>query len=356
MMTGAAMGKLLDLTKRSEAVAQLVEVFGKRIIGQPEATEALANIMENYYAGLCDPTRPIGNALFLGPTGTGKTRTVEALCEALFGDSRACIKIDCAEFAHSHEIAKLIGSPPGYLGHRETPPLFTQEALNSFHTETLKVTVILFDEIEKASDALWSLMLGIMDKATLTLGDNRRVDFSKTVIVMTSNIGAAQISDVIKGGFGFHSNNAAPPSEDQMKKIATSAAKSKFNPEFMNRIDNIVTFHTLTEENIREIMAIEMGLVQSTMWSVGKFLYYVTPAVKSALFAEGYSREYGAREMKRAIEKHIRLPLARLLSTKQIAPTDRVMIDVDEQGTYSYTLKQIEPRSQIEGDNNVLSD
>jgi len=350
MTNGAATKKILDLSKRSDQVTKLVGTFGKRIIGQPEATEVLADIMDKYYAGLCDPTRPIGNALFLGPTGTGKTRTVEALAEGLFGSSRACIKIDCAEFQHSHEIAKLIGSPPGYLGHRETSPVFTQLALDSYHTETIKLCIILFDEIEKASDALWSLLLGILDKATLTLGDNRKTDFSQTIIVMTSNLGGAEMSSITKGGFGFHSENAPPPTEERMKSISMSAAKSKFTPEFMNRIDHITTFHTLTEENVREIMAIEMGLVQTMMWSVGKFLYYVTPAVKDALFAEGYSREYGARNMKRAIEKHIQTPLARLLGSKQIEPTDRVQIDVDEAGAYSYSLIKIEPQSQIEGD------
>ena len=141
--------------------------------------------------------------MFLGPTGSGKTRVVEAMAESLFGDPHACIKIDCAEFQHSHEIAKLIGSPPGYLGHRETHPLLTQEALNQWHTEKLKLSILLFDEIEKASDSLWQLLLGILDKATLTLGDNRRVDLSQCVIVMTSNLGACEMNELINGTMGF---------------------------------------------------------------------------------------------------------------------------------------------------------
>jgi ATP-dependent Clp protease ATP-binding subunit ClpA len=347
-MAATGTKKVLDLTKRSEDVSKLVKVFESRIVGQPEATEVLANILENHFAGLCDPTRPAGNALFLGPTGTGKTRTVEAMCEGLFGDSRACIKIDCAEFQHSHEIAKLIGSPPGYLGHRETHPVLTQEALNLYHRPGLELGVVLFDEIEKASDALWQLLLGILDKATLTLGDNRTVSFAKTIIIMTSNLGTSEMSDMVKGGFGFRASKPAEVSDKRIEAAAMSACRKKFTPEFMNRIDNTVVFHTLTEDNIKQIMGIEMGLVQSMMWAVGKFLYYVTPAVKEALMKEGYSKEYGARHLKRAIERHIRLPLARLLGSKQIDPTDRVSIDVDKDGAWSYTLTKIEPMSQIE--------
>src|SRR4030088_2382209 len=153
---------------------------------------------------MCSPGRPIGNFLFLGPTGSGKTRLVEATAESLMDDARAVIKIDCAEFQHSHEIAKLIGSPPGYLGHRETHPLLSQEVLNQFHTEKLRISFVLFDEIEKASDALWNLLLGILDKGTLTLGDNRKVDFSRALIFMTSNLGASEMSALISPKLGFH--------------------------------------------------------------------------------------------------------------------------------------------------------
>src|SRR4029077_9415791 len=141
------------------------------------------------------PGRPIGNLLFLGPTGSGKTRRVESAAESLLGDPRAVVKIDCAEFAHSHEIAKLIGSPPGYLGHRETHPMLSQEVLSQYHTEKIKLSFVLFDEIEKASDTLWNLLLGVLDKATLTLVDNRRVDFSNAMIFMTSDLGAAEMGN-----------------------------------------------------------------------------------------------------------------------------------------------------------------
>ena len=190
-------------SRRSNDALEFETALRRKIVGQDPAVEKVAEIYQMFLAGLNAPGRPVGNLLFLGPTGSGKTRVVEAMAESLFGDPHACIKIDCAEFQHSHEIAKLIGSPPGYLGHRETHPLLTQEALNQWHTEKLKLTILLFDEIEKASDALWQLLLGILDKATLTLGDNRRVDLSQCLIVMTSNLGAGEMNEMINGGAGF---------------------------------------------------------------------------------------------------------------------------------------------------------
>src|SRR5213080_281618 len=181
----------LDPSKRSTDTIDFQTALRGKIVGQEEGVQALVDLYQVFRAGLNSPGRPVGNLLFLGPTGSGKTRIVEAGAEILFGDARAVIKVDCAEFQHSHEIAKLIGSPPGYLGHRETHPLLTQEALNQWFTEKLKLSILLFDEIEKASDSLWQLLLGILDKATLTLGDNRRVDLSQCIIIMTSNLGAS---------------------------------------------------------------------------------------------------------------------------------------------------------------------
>src|SRR5678815_4601183 len=180
--------------------------LASRIIGQERAVRRLSSLYQVFLAGMQSPNRPIGTMLFLGPTGSGKTRVVEAAAEVFFGDPNAVIKIDCAEFQHSHEIAKLIGSPPGYLGHRETPPLLTQDAIDQYQTDRARMTFILFDEIEKASDALWQLLLGILDKGTLTLGDNRRVDLSKAIVFMTSNLGATEMSDMLQGGgIGFTS-------------------------------------------------------------------------------------------------------------------------------------------------------
>src|SRR5271154_6725903 len=186
----------LDPQRRSDKAKDFEASLRRRVVGQDPALQKVVELYQMFLAGLNPPGRPVGTLLFLGPTGSGKTRVVEAMAESLFGDARACIKIDCAEFQHSHEIAKLIGSPPGYLGHRETHPLLTQEALNQWYTEEIKLSILLFDEIEKASDSLWQLLLGILDKATLTLGDNRRVDLSQCIIILTSNLGASEMTDL----------------------------------------------------------------------------------------------------------------------------------------------------------------
>src|SRR6266481_1528940 len=199
----AAARQQLDPTIRSTDTRDFEGALRSKIVGQAEGVQALVDLYQVFCAGLNSPGRPVGNLLFLGPTGSGKTRIVEAAAEILFGDARTVIKVDCAEFQHSHEIAKLIGSPPGYLGHRETHPLITQEELSKSHTDKLKLSFLLFDEIEKASDALWQLLLGMLDKATLTLGDNRRVDLSQTVIYLTSNLGGGEITELMNGGMGF---------------------------------------------------------------------------------------------------------------------------------------------------------
>src|SRR5437667_440300 len=238
---------MLDPNRRSNDAKEFEGALRRKIVGQDQAVEKVVEIYQMFLAGLNPPGRPVGNLLFLGPTGSGKTRVVESMAEALFGDSRACIKIDCAEFQHSHEIAKLIGSPPGYLGHRETHPLLTQEALNQWQTDKLKLSILLFDEIEKASDALWQLLLGILDKATLTLGDNRRVDLSQCIIIMTSNLGAGEMSTLVEGGLGF----APKPQmvdeglDDKIDRTATEAARRQFTPAFMNRSTSVVVSKTL---------------------------------------------------------------------------------------------------------------
>src|SRR6185295_12825564 len=235
----------LDPNQRSTDTLEFQTALRSKIVGQEEGVQALVDLYQVFCAGLNSPGRPVGNLLVLGPTGSGKTRIVEAAAEILFGDSRAVIKVDCAEFQHSHEIAKLIGSPPGYLGHRETHPLITQEALAASHRDHMKLSFLLFDEIEKASDALWQLLLGMLDKATLTLGDNRRVDLSQTMIFLTSNLGGGEITELISGGMGFVQPNHKPTDllDDKVTRTAQEAARRKFSPEFMNRLDKVVCFH-----------------------------------------------------------------------------------------------------------------
>jgi ATP-dependent Clp protease ATP-binding subunit ClpA len=335
MKTG--LNTALDPTRRSTDAQEFETALRRRIVGQDAAIEKVAEIYQMFLAGLNPPGRPVGNLLFLGPTGSGKTRVVEAVAEALFGDPRACIKIDCAEFQHSHEIAKLIGSPPGYLGHRETHPLLTQEALNQWHTEKLKLSLLLFDEIEKASDALWQLLLGILDKATLTLGDNRRVDLSQVVIVMTSNLGASEMTDMLEGGMGFarQAKQVDNKLDDKITRTAQEAARRKFSPEFMNRIDKVVVFHTLRPEHLEQILEIELGMVQQRILQAtgnNQFVFSCTPKVKRYLLDEGTDPKYGARHLKRAIERCIVFPLANLVATGQVKLGDFVRIDMNNEG------------------------
>src|ERR1700737_1101775 len=254
----------LDPNQRSTDTLEFQTALRAKIVGQEEGVQSLVDLYQVFCAGLNSPGRPVGNLLFLGPTGSGKTRIVEAAAEILFGDARSVIKVDCAEFQHSHEIAKLIGSPPGYLGHRETHPLLTQEALNQWHTDKLKLSILLFDEIEKASDSLWQLLLGILEKTTLAPGDNRRVDLSQCIIIMTSNLGASEMTSLVEGGLGFaqKANRVDATFDDKIDRSALDAAKRKFSPEFMNRIDKVVVFKTLRPEHLEQILEIELGMVQ----------------------------------------------------------------------------------------------
>jgi len=323
----------LDTNRHSYEALAFESAMRRRIVGQQDGISAIADSYQVFCAGMNSTGRPVGNLLFLGPTGSGKTRIVEAAAEILFGDPRAVIKVDCAEFQHSHEIAKLIGSPPGYLGHRETHPLITQEELSKYHTEKLKLSFLLFDEIEKASDALWQLLLGILDKATLTLGDNRRVDLSQTMIFLTSNLGGGEITELMEGGMGFIQPKDKPITglDEKVEKTAVEAARRKFSPEFMNRLDKIVVFHPLKRDQLEEVLEIELGQVQQRVLETarGQFLFRVTSAAREFLLTEGTDQRYGARHLKRAIERNIVYPLANLLATEQVHVGDLVRIDWD---------------------------
>jgi ATP-dependent Clp protease ATP-binding subunit ClpA len=318
--------------------AQEFEVkLSARVIGQDRALRSITSLYQVFHAGMTNSSRPLGTMIFLGPTGSGKTHIVEAAAEVLFGDKNAVVKIDCAEFQHSHEIAKLIGSPPGYLGHRETAPLLTQENLEKYHTERDPFTFVLFDEIEKASDALWQLLLGVLDKGTLTLGDNRKVDFSQTIIIMTSNLGAKEMSDLITGSIGFApAKSKAMIADDLDQKIyrtASEAAKRKFSPEFMNRIDKVVVFRSLKHEQLRQILDLELHSVQRRIdEGVGERFYFtVTDPAKEFLLSEGIEYRYGARHLKRAVERFVVNPLASLSATNQVRLGDVVVVDINDE-------------------------
>jgi ATP-dependent Clp protease ATP-binding subunit ClpB len=325
----------LDPDQKSPRAQEFEEKLAARIVGQERAVRRMSGLFQIFLAGMNPLNRPVGTMLFLGPTGSGKTRVVEAAAEVLFGDPNAVIKIDCAEFQHSHEIAKLIGSPPGYLGHRETSPMLTQENLDRYHTEDVKLSLVLFDEIEKASDSLWQLLLGILDKATLTLGDNRRVDFSHSMVIMTSNLGAREMSELISGGMGFvpHAGAKNPHDTEVDQKIyrtAVEAARRKFSPEFMNRIDKVVVFRSLKEHHLRQILDLELASVQERiMRSAGtKFVFQCSDEAKELLLKEGIDFKYGARHLKRAIERFLVYPLSNLVATEQVGLGDLVYVDL----------------------------
>jgi ATP-dependent Clp protease ATP-binding subunit ClpB len=323
---------------RSVESQTLEDGMHQRIVGQNEAVQAVVDLYQVFCAGMSLSRRPLGNLLFLGPTGAGKTRVVEAAAEVLFGDAQAVIKVDCAEFQHSHEIAKLIGSPPGYIGHRETQPMITQEALDQHHNEKIKISFLLFDEIEKASESLWQLLLGMLDKATLTLGDNRRVDLSRTMIFMTSNLGGREIANLMTNRLGFASTVRSDPQyrmNEKVERTASEAARRKFAPEFMNRIDKLVVFHPLRVEQLQRILDIELQIIQQRVLEAAavKFVFQLTQEARTFLLSEGTNLAYGARHLKRTIERHVVCPLARLVATDQVQFGD--VISIDWEGTGS---------------------
>lgn len=339
MNTNAQKKKLvsLDAEAKSPVAQEFEDKLHARVIGQDRAIRNITALYQVFQAGMTSVSRPLGTMLFLGPTGSGKTHVVEAAAEVLFGDRNAVIKIDCAELQHSHEIAKLIGSPPGYLGHRETAPVLTQENLDKHRTEQNPFTLVLFDEIEKASDALWQLLLGVLDKATLTLGDNRKVDFSQTMIFLTSNLGAREMSELITGSIGFAPAKGAhlvdTDLDQKIYRTANEAAKRRFSPEFMNRIDKVVVFRSLKDHELRQILDLELKAVQRRIdeGAGERFVFKVTDAARDFLITEGVDYRYGARHLKRAIERFLVYPLANLSATRQVRLGNVVEVDLDSQ-------------------------
>lgn len=326
---------LLDPERRSPEFMEFETDLRSRVVGQDRAVRRVSHIFQVVQTGMNTVGRPQGSFLFLGPTGTGKTHVVEAAAEILFGNPRAFIKVDCAEFQHGHEIAKLVGSPPGYLGHRETPSMLSQKALDEHHTQDRQFGFILFDEIEKAHDTLWKLLLGILDKGTLTLGDNKKVDFSKTVVFMTSNLGSKEIGQLISGKIGFR-NKATDDSQSLDQSIyrtAMGVARRNFSPEFMNRIDKVVVFRTLSRRHLRQIIDLELRTVQERIVareSGTPFVLECTDRAKDFLLDEGWDPAYGARHLRRAIERYLVFPLSSLMATHQVRAGDIVSVDVSD--------------------------
>lgn len=315
----------------------LLDRLGSLVIGQSSSLASIAPYVTSYQAGLNPDGRPAGVFLLLGPTGTGKTRTVEALAESLHGSKRYMLRVDCGEYQMEHEVAKLIGSPPGYLGHRETQPVLTQAKLAATTSTESSLSLILFDEVEKSADSLLRLLLGVLDKGSLRLGDGNFVNFERSLIFMTSNLGARQMADARKK-VGFERPERGAPDD---KGISLRAAKRFFSPEMINRIDEILAYQYLGQAEMGEIVRLELnklqGQINDRLGSRAVPLEF-SAALKKMLVDRGLNPEYGARELKRIIGREISQPLAGLIVDGKVPA--RVPVRVDVRGG-KVTLKSI---------------
>ena len=312
----------------------LVELLARKVVGQPAAMQYIVPYLQMYQAGLAPPDRPAGIFLLLGPTGTGKTRTVEALAEVLHGSPKAVLKVDCGEFQSDHEVAKLIGAPPGYLGHRETTPMLTQERLAAVTSSNCDLSLVLFDEIEKAAPSLTVLLLGMLDRGTLNLGDNTVVNFERTFIFLTSNLGAREMMKEVKPDFGFAVTDHRTPAQiaGKLESIGLAAVRKRFSPEFVNRIDVVITYQPLDSESLAKILDHHIEELQRHVYGrLGdrSFEIEVTPTARQLLLQRGSSPEYGARELKRTIHRLLTQPLAALVASGRISPGTRVVADAN---------------------------
>ena len=338
------------------------ELLEQRIVGQPSAVGQIVPYIQMHQAGLAPENRPVGVFLLLGPTGTGKTRTVEALADMLHGSEKSLVRVDCGEFQMEHEVAKLIGAPPGYLGHRETQPMLTQAKLNAATSENSNLSIILFDEVEKAAGSLARLLLGVLDKATLRLGDNNTVNFDKSLIFLTSNLGAETMARQLKPWFGFeamaHPNGEgeeldALEAEDKLRRIGLAAVRRKFSPEFVNRLDVVLTYRPLTAAAMVSILDMQLAdLQQHIIRRLGAraFRVVVSKGARQFLLCKGTSIEYGARELKRIILRHITQPLAAALATGRIDAGSRVSIEVEKDGEGLRIVPQREVSTDLQLD------
>ena len=334
-----------------QPAADLVERLSRKVVGQADALEYIIPYIKTYQAGLSAPDRPAGIFLLLGPTGTGKTRTVEALAEILHGSPKNLLKIDCAEYQSDHEVAKLIGAPPGYVGHRETRPLLTQERLQGVVSAGCDLALVLFDEIEKAAPALTTLLLGALDKAILHLGDNSLVNFEKALIFLTSNLGAREMMNQVRPEIGFQSaaESRSPESlAGKLESIALASVRRRFSPEFVNRIDAVITYRPLDEASLTMILdhhIMELQRHVHTRLEERSFDIDVSQAARQLLLEKGFKQEYGARELKRTIHRMLTQPLAALVAEGQVPPGARVIVDVAESGETLALKTEEQPRA-----------
>src|SRR5256886_5074431 len=312
---------MVDRTKNPKPAArpkkQLVEpaenltaILSQKVVGQPAATRVIVPYIQMFTAGLAAEGRAVGVFLLLGPAGTGKTKTVEALADVLHGSQKNLLKVDCGEFQMEHEVAKLIGAPPGYLGHRETQPMLTQQKLNAVTTDRCGLSLVLFDEIEKAAPSLTRLLLGVLDKGVLRLGDNSTVNFEKSLVVLTSNLGAREMMREINPDFGVQSVKATERTDltGKLQNIALVAVRKRFSPQLVNRIDCIITYQPLTPESLSMILDQQITDLQShvnTRLGNRSFTLAVPPETRQFLLDKGTSAGYGASELNRTIHRYL---------------------------------------------------
>ncbi|HBB89394.1 MAG TPA: type VI secretion system ATPase TssH, partial [Blastocatellia bacterium] len=321
--TGVPVSKLMQ--GEVEKLLQLGEHLHQRVIGQNEAVEAVADAVIRARSGLKDPQRPIGSFIFLGPTGVGKTELARALAEFMFDDERSMIRIDMSEYMEKHAVSRLIGAPPGYVGYEEGGQL----------TEAVRrrpYSVILFDEIEKAHHDVFNVLLQILDDGRLTDGQGRIVDFKNTVIIMTSNIGSQQILEF--------SGKAETAAYEVMKEAVLTEMRHHFRPEFLNRVDEIVVFHSLSEEELKKILDVQLGRLRARL-AERHIDIELTKVAATHLAREGYDPVYGARPLKRAIQKELETPLGRRLLAGEIHDGDKVVVDWKD-GEFTFSTKRTE--------------
>ena len=312
----------------------LATLLSQKVVGQSAATKAIVPYVYMYQSGLAPVGRPAGVFLLLGPTGTGKTKTVEAIAELLHGDEKKILKIDCGEFQMEHETAKLVGAPPGFLGHRETTPLLTQQQLTEVTSPDCDLALVLFDEIEKAAHSITQLLLGILDKGILRLGDNTIVNFEKSLIFFTSNLGAREMMKEINPEIGFQRVMGKSQADltTRLESIALGAVRKRFSPEFVNRIDAVVTYNPLDAEAIEAILDHDLRALQTHVnlrLGARYFSIEVTPEARESLVRTGISREYGARELKRTIHRQLTQPLATMVAKGEIRPGAHVLVSTN---------------------------